>query len=216
MIKYLFLLLILSFSVHAQISPVSSGDVVVAEKINSVIEKLNKTYDIGDIRTSLLNEAVFQSRNGTCWVLMNGQDVSTSVYAQVTGRIYLPSAAGKFLRNIGGNAPALAETQNQEIKSHTHTQLAHSHGQDAHNHIGGTARAVNGYPYSDQAPWGNWQPGIGRVSEQTGNYNRGFAYTSSSTPGIHNTSAGNQNYGGVETRPDNFSVNTFIKINNCN
>lgn len=216
MLKLLTLLFLLPVSVKAQIPQVTEGDAIKAEKINEIIMTVNKIYDVGDVRTSLLTEASFQSRNGTCWVLMKGQNVSTSVYAQVSGKNTLPNAEGRFLRNIGGNAPALGETQQQEMLSHTHLQNAHTHGQDAHNHIGGHARAV-GYAYNDQAPWGTWQPGAGRVSaEAGGNYNRGFAYTSPSTPAIHNTAAVNQNYGGAETRPDNLGVNLFIKINNCN
>jgi hypothetical protein len=203
--KFLVLLLSLTFlsSAHAQLSSVSTGDAIQAAKINSMIVEINRMYDIGDIRSSLLPEAQFQSRNGSCWVLMKGQIVAGSLYATLTGRSSLPAAEGRFLRNAGGNAAELATTQEEEFKSHTHVQNAHSH-------LGGFPRA-NGYNYASHGALnGTTTGGTTYVaSEAAGSYVGRYAYTTNST-------ATNQVTGGIETRPANLTVNMFIKINNCN
>lgn len=192
----LFLSLTMLQSAFGQLGPVTSGDAIQADKINSMITEINKMYDIGDIRNSLLPEAQFQSRNGACWVLMNGQSVVGSLYASLTGRSNLPAAAGRFLRNAGGAAAALAETQEDEFASHTHIQ-------NAHNHIQGFAgvNATSSYGVTT-APAGN-------VNSQSGTNTNNHPLTSSTT-------AVNQNSGGGETRPRNLTVNMFVKINNCN
>jgi hypothetical protein len=189
--KFLLFLLSLTlfqFTAQAQISQIASGDPIQADKINSMIVEINKMYDIGDIRNSLLTESQFQSRNGSCWVLMNGQSVSGSLYESLTGRSNLPSAAGRFLRNAGGSAAALALTQEDDFKAHNHGGGDHSH-----SYSSGTSslNSAGSYPYPSSVLGGT-------------------------RSAINNSGTIIASQGGSETRPKNLTVNMFVKINNCN
>jgi len=171
--------IILTLSVYAS---VNVGHKITAKKFNE------KTFGVGDIKQSLLTEAQFQTQFGDCWVKMKGQDVSSSDYATTTGKNNLPNAEGRFLRNIGGNAPALGVTQEDAFKKHSHRMFRSTGGGDNNN--------VPAYP------------SVGVTGESSG----AEGYNGSST-----ANGLNEATGGVETRPVNLGVNFFVKINhNCN
>lgn len=184
------------------ISNLSWAQKVNGEKIKSA-DFNSSTFNLGDIKQTLLPELQFRQMNGDCWVQMKGQSIAGSDYAVLTGTTQLPDAQGRFLRTAGGNAAPLAQTQEDEFKSHTHLQNEHSH-------LGGYPRA-NGYSYATHGALNGTTTGGNTyvAAEASGLYLGRYAYTTVTT-------AVNQNSGGIETRPRNLTVNTFIKINkNC-
>jgi len=179
--KHILLTLSLAFS-FSSFATVTSGDMIKAKKFNEV------TSHVGEIKQSLLTQEQFQSLQGNCWVKMTGQDVTGSDYASITGKTTLPNTAGRFLRDIGGEAPLLGENQEDELKAHSHNLRSMTYYDNA------------GVSHSQMN-----QPGF--VSSGS-NYSLNRHYVDNSA--IFST-------GGSETRPKNTGVNYFIKINHeCN
>lgn len=75
---------------------------------------------VGDVRYSILKESQFQTKFGNFWVRMLGKDVSGSDYSTITGKNNVSDASGRSLRNTGGNAPLLDQTQEDKFKNHSH------------------------------------------------------------------------------------------------
>jgi len=174
-------LFILSLSVSAN---VDSGQKITAKKFNE------STLSVGTIQQSLLTESQFQSLQGNCWVTMIGQDVTGTDYHSITGRTSLPNASGKFLRNVGGNATSLGNSQDDAFQGHRH---------------GGKY-----YPSGSGGGGGDWltELNYSNSSNKTTN-NAVGSPTSDGTNGTPRTAN--------ETRPTNISVNFFIKVNHeCN
>lgn len=87
----IFLILLIPFTLFAQ---VSTGDKIKANDFN------NSTFQIGDIKHSILTESKFQGLHGDCWVLMSGQDISSTdlgAYAEISNLPNITSN-GEFLR----------------------------------------------------------------------------------------------------------------------
>ena len=173
--KYILLSFLFSWTAMAG-TPVGSGDKITVKRFN------NQTFTVGDIKHSLLSLVKFQELMGDCWVKMEGQEVSSSDYSSIMGKTHLPDARGRFARTIGGNAPALGETQEDDNKEHSHGvkslsgNYAHSGGSYDHNYT-------------------------------VGNY--ALAHYVAVREAVSS--------GGVEARPKNYGVNTFVKINHqCN
>jgi len=147
-------------------------------------------YEVGDIKTSLLQPKEFIQKYGNVWVLMDGREVSGSDFSMLSGINKIPDARGKFLRmnNNGANCndknncaydpdnTKLGEFQNDNFKSHHHTQ-----------------RFGNVKGHFSSSGW-----------ESVPHVDRG------STNGQTTTLSG-----GSETRPKNISVNYYIKVNYC-
>lgn len=82
----------------------------------------------------------------TGWMICNGSALSKTTYADLfaaIGTTYgdggttfnLPDLSGKFVRGLGGNAASLGNTQNDDIKAHTHT-ISWQKGQADQNESG--------------------------------------------------------------------------------
>lgn len=174
--------LLVSFNSFAEVNP---GDEITAKKFNE------STAHIGEIKTSILTQTQFQGLYGSCWVQMTGQDISGSDLASLTGITSLPNAQGRFLRTTGGNAPALGQTQEDDIKSHNHdisyVRMNFSTG------IDGTGNGFGVIPWGSNSGTIIWNP----TNRYVGADNQGA---------IHDE-------GGSESRPKNLGVNRFIKIN---
>jgi len=125
----------------------------------------NAVYKVGDVVSSMLDEAAFQAqRSGSAsWALMDGRSVVGSSYEAVTGNSTIPDARGQFLRgknngrsdgqeNPDGDS-TLGTQQTDELISHTH-----SGGQTAGSGVGG-----NG---------GSWVTGPANVGNTGGNETR--------------------------------------------
>jgi len=182
------LICFLAFTAFAG-QPVQTGELISANRFN------NQTFGIGDIKQSLLNLSQFQQQFGDCWVLIDGRDVSGSDYASITGKNTLPDARGRFARNEGGNSAPIGTIQNDStaINGLNLNDPGHSHNFHAPMYH----QAVGTY-YTNIDAAGNG--GIAQVHNTQG-----------SVTGISIQSSD------IETRPDNFTVNMFIKINHaCN
>lgn len=99
-------------------------------KIASDENNLKKdTYQVGEIKISLLKPDQFRSLYGSAWVLMDGSNQEGTLFAKATGMTKVPDARGAFLRmqNNGRNdglqnpdKKDLGDFQADEFKSHTH------------------------------------------------------------------------------------------------
>lgn len=137
----------------------------------------------------------FQQQFGSCWVLIDGSSVSGSDYATITGKTTLPDARGRFARNLGTNASPIATTQDDATAINGLNLNDPGH---AHNFSAPMYHQAVGTYYTNIDAAGNG--GIAQV----------YATNPSST-GITLNSTD------TETRPDNFTVNMFVKINHdCN
>ena len=181
----IFLSLLISFNVFSN-RPVEQGDKITAKRFN------NQTFTVGDIKHSLLTTAQFQGLMGDCWVVMGGQDVSGSDYATLTGKNALPDASGKFLRNTGGNAPLLGESQLDAFQGHWHASRGSSFT-ERDNGFSPYLLDGTGSTFSD--------PNSGKIRA-----------VDPITDGVNGTPRTSN-----ETRPVNVGVNLFVKINHqCN
>ena len=115
-----------------------SGDEVSAEDLNIKLKAMDlkitsltnsSLYDVGDVRQSMLTISEFTQRNGDCWKQFDGiEDVSDTEYGAIirtrnanpTMTVILPNADGRFLRNQGGNAAPLGQTQEHALQDHSH------------------------------------------------------------------------------------------------
>lgn len=61
-------------------------------------EVLPNVGKVGDVKTSILTEAQFQTVHGTEWILMDGRDVTGSAYHTLTANTTVPDGRGIFLR----------------------------------------------------------------------------------------------------------------------
>ncbi|MCO4755832.1 MAG: hypothetical protein KC478_15230, partial [Bacteriovoracaceae bacterium] len=149
------------------------------------IEKL-EIYQVGEIKTSLLESDEFQDKYGKSWVLMDGRDVAGSEFSSLTAMTKLPDARGKFLRMVnngasGGSFDAdgdrtLGSFQNDTFKTHVHG----IHGKDS-----------GGYAYGNPS------------------------FRSDINGGAPDRSKSTHSTGNAETRPKNIGVNFYVKIRSC-
>lgn len=174
------------------------------------LSKKEELWGIGDIRHSILTEVQFQAINGTNWRLMDGQDVTGTAYATLTGNNNLPDAAGRFLRMTGGNAGALGAQQAQAT---------------ARNGLGLTWSSTNATTNSDSHTHtqqdytvGGGGPVIGARGDIYAAGSLGSANTPTASDSHSHTVNKNQwNSNQIwaqdtETRPDNIAVNYFVKV----
>lgn len=150
---------------------------------------------LGDVKYSVLKLEEFVKLNGKGWVLMDGQSIENSKLYRLTGGDLKnsPDARGVFIRgmNLGrstdtGDANGdrnVGMFQSDEFKQHSHS---------ASGYITGNITGSNGTRDCDG---GN----------QKFNCDPGFP--------DRNVSVSIQANGGIETRPRNISIYTYIKIN---
>lgn len=200
------LFFISSFSLKAEVSPVATGDAIQAAKINELIAKINTmdAFKLGDVKTSVLTEANFQTQHGDCWVLMDGRNIAGKDLAVLSGVASIPDGRGVFIRgknngktgtttNPDGDS-ALGLYQDDMYKHHTHIQNEHAHSIVGYTRNGAVGSAV--------------------IVE---GYNAGYAAKVAALGYAVGTTATNQESGGNETRVKNITMNYFIKISNaCN
>lgn len=147
-------------------------------------------YQIGEIKTSLLEPDEFTSLYGNSWILMDGRDVSKSMFATLTGMTNVPDARGKFLRMSNNGASGtnydpetsrtLGSFQKDSFKKHNHEKVYNGHHPQGSN---GSKNNTN-------------------LMIKGGTSSQGNRF------GLHPN-------GGDETRPKNILVNYYIKIQSC-
>jgi len=147
-------LIILIISITYSFANVQSGDEIKAVEYN------NSKFTIGDIKTSILTLAEFQTLHGSCWIKLNqgadnsNVDITGSDLATLKSVNSIKSATGRVLRAEGGLSNPLGETQEDEFESHVHgvgVQLG------SRDYGGGTNTMVynNSYNVNTKAAGGN-------------------------------------------------------------
>lgn len=165
---------------------------------------------LGDVKYSLLNPVQFALVNGDCWVPLNGASASGSRLSEQFGFGNVPDGSGLFIRaqefsNSPNNDPdrtstsQIAQIQADAVRAHNHT--LNYGGGHSHNYNDTDQQNTNYRSYTLAA---NGNTDIGNNL-----YNTSSKTTSSSTSGI----SINNNAGPTETRPVNFNVWAYIRIN---
>jgi len=178
-----FLFLLLSINSFAG-EPFKEGDKLTDKRFN------NQSFMVGDIKETLLSLVQFQTLAGDCWVKMEGQDVAGSDYAALTGKNILPNTEGRFLRDLGGNAPNIGENQSDAMRNIT--------GQFYSANLGANSRVGNG-------AFRNIKQGTTSAeadNDAENNETNGWDFDASREVPTAN-----------ENRPVNTGVNFFVKIN---
>ena len=196
--KILFIILLSLLNVT--FANVEKGSQISAKKFNE------SSLSIGTIQTSLLTENQFQSLQGSCWVKMQGQDVSTSDYGQLKKDsannqdlvVLLPNSSGRFLRDSGGYAEPLGKVQDDAIRNITGEVKSTS----TNEFVLGEENITGSGAFEMLPSISQYNPTKGSATTQS----RGFKFD-----------AGNVVPVAEENRPKNLTVNMFIKINHdCN
>ena len=164
---------------------------------------------VGDMKMSALTEPQFKLALGSVderkWALADGRDVSTSAYARITGRTALPDLRGAFIRMAGTNTnPGWAggalnsygedSTARPKIPFTTDSSGNHNH---SFRRNPGVFSGDTRYGDATFSPINAATTGV--------NVSQGINYAGDHT---HTITGG----GDTETRPKNYSMNFFIKI----
>ena len=195
---------------------------------------ITSALPIGTVIQSFLTSESFQSEYGDGWMLCDGSSCEGTAYAKLSKRQTLPDLRGKFLRTTGGKAANLGLAQDQATAVNGLVNSASNVSQGRMNTTVKLEKAektgvatediaafVDGKPF-----WVNFYGGRnealadGRgVSPQAiGWKNLGHSHTVpaqvvSFEANISDQSAEAQTMtGDPETRPENVSVNTFIRV----
>lgn len=165
----------------------------------SLSRKAGSEEQVGDVKQSVLTEAQFQSLHGASWVLMDGRSVAGSDLDTEFGVSTLPDARGVFLRgknngrSDGNQNPAgeraVGFLEGDQMQGHQHIPSTNSVNQ-AYQFASGSAQL---YTYA----WGS-----GASVNNAPNVGNPVTDAINGTPRT-----------GLESRPKNITVNTFIKIN---
>ena len=168
------------------------------------------SFSIGEIRTSMLTEAQFQTLNGSGWYLCDGGSCSNTAYAALTSNSTLPDFRGEFLRgadngrgvdsgrSLGSTQADATDVNGMSVPSsgsHTHSVLDPYAG----NNPGSQSPYFLSRSYTDPAGYGTPTANYS-TSNGTHNYLGSTAHT-------HTLSSSDS-----ETRPRNVAVNYFIKV----
>ena len=145
---------------------------------------------VGDVKQSMLTEEQFISLNGNAWALMDGRDVTGSVYHAITGNSELPDmiTEGVFLRQATGSR-VLGSFQGDAIRNISGATGAHVTGAANSNQPGN--------PFYFGGTYTNMFSGVSGNNQSTG-----WIFDAS-----------RQVPTATENRPKNIAINFFIKIN---
>jgi hypothetical protein len=168
---------------------------------------------VGDVQYSILSPTQFAQENGSCWVPMDGRDITGSKLSSYVSSI--PNAGGNFLRSqeFGGtyasgnidpdrtSTSSIATAQGNDNKSHNHSASSGSAGAHTHDFTDYDNRNCTGFALVES--------GCDGVSE-TNNTSRAGTTTSD---GDHAHTVTIANNGGAESRPKNLNLWIYIRIN---
>ncbi len=139
---------------------------------------------VGDIVASLLTEEQFQAIRGPNWILADGRDVQGSAFAQLFGNNFVPDLRGVFLR---GKQNGRNDGRGNETEAALGEYQADAFARHQHG-VAPAAGGIAGFTTNvKSAP-----------SDPAGQY-------------VLNGNTGET--GEDETRPENVTVNFFIRIN---
>jgi hypothetical protein len=192
-------------------------------------EVKGRSFAIGSVQQSFLNEAEFQKQMGKSWVLCDGRSVSGSRWESFGYGSTIPNCNGRFLRSTGGDAAALRAYQDDStavnglsmsastsLQSNMTVEVSGQTNEPnwTGNLFGAINDGVNSSPdaYTGIEAWAKRRVGLdgvywgrmfGHVHAFTGRGQAsGGSWSTTVTPS-----------GDRETRPVNITVNTFVKIN---
>jgi len=162
---------------------------------------------LGDVKTSMLTEAQFQSLHDPSWVLMDGRSVVGSDYETLTGDSVIADARGQFLRAASADAsvdpegPRNPGDTQDDATAVNGLSASTSIANDTHDH---NLNYISPSQYFYSGVNNGYSPGPGGTGNtldviDNDTHNHGATTTVSSTD--------------AETRPTNLAVNYFIKIN---
>lgn len=157
----------------------------------------NSSTQLGDVVSSALTVAQFQSLRGNNWVKFDGQDITGSDFAALTGVTTLPlQNLGGALKQAGGNIDLLEVGAGQNIQ-HRHY---FGNSTTAKNYV---SSGGNGTIFNDSDVVGG-EPDTFHSQNNAGN--------ASTTRNVYH---GNEVYeGGSTNEASGIKLNFFIKINN--
>lgn len=175
----------LIFITTTSIASVSTGDLIKASKFN------NSTFQIGDIKQSILTLAKFQSIQGNCWRLMDGTSIVGTDLSILSGLTILPDlvTSGNFLRQAKPTR-AVGTLEEDAIRNITGSFAAEGLSRDT------GLQTASGALY--------------HLPKKHGAYG-GTGYNGSAQIGLDASLVVPT---ADENRPKNMSVNMFIKVNN--
>ena len=181
------------------LATVGIGDKITANKFN------NSTFQIGDIKQSMLHNDEFVAIHGDCWEQMNnniplsGTDLGNHIInIGVRSYTQIPDASGRVLRSEGGLSSSLGATQEDAFQGHGHDFYA-----------GDTSSGFNHLSTQDQIALANNAGNRVLKSTRSGAQDIINSPTDDGTNGTPRVAN--------ETRSKNLTVNMFVKINNdCN
>ena len=198
--KIIFALLVLTSLSYAQ---VNTGDMIKAKNYNG------STHQIGDVKTSLLELADFQSIHGDCWRQYNTNsanvDLTGTELANYLGNS-IPSSANRVLRGKGTlTNQATGGTQEDAYQDHRHRNswVAEQNNLQSQSitlrYTGSTLpSALNSQGVFGTVPHNNF----GQIEDDS---------TGTTHPNSSNARTS------TETRVKNIAVNMYIKVNKeCN
>lgn len=161
---------------------------------------LTKLLPIGTVLPSTLTSAQFASENGTSsWLLCDGGSCAGSAYASLTGKTFVPDFRGAFLRGKNNGRTDGRENPDGEVSLATGgSSLANS---QATGYSGDQFKSHT-HTYSDQYYPATGGSGSARGLDTGERYDGNTFRTPTSDP-----------TGDNETRPKNYTVNYFIKVN---
>jgi len=164
----------------------------IAATVNALIKVGNEP--LGTIHQSILTVAQFQSERSVEWVRMEGQDITGSDLHTLTGLATLPDmvSSNSFLRQASSDESNLLTYQSSNNISHSHQQSACA------DNFGDPPQ----YPLWRNVGGGCNEAGLTLLGEDSWG-------TSGCLAPITTVASG-----GSESRPVNYSINFFIKINN--
>jgi hypothetical protein len=111
----------------------------------NLIEFKSVQGTLGDIRTSMLTEALFQSENDTTWIIADGQDVTGSDYHTLTGETTIPDTRGTFLRGKNNGRVDGKQNPDGDLPLGTYQVddfFSHDHSVSSSSFTGGGAQAA--------------------------------------------------------------------------
>lgn len=149
-----------------------------------------KDLNIGQIIPADMTLTEWQNIHGTGWIIADGSSCVGSLYETITGHTIVPDLQDEFLRGVSGSV-TLGTAYPATTALPTSAFTTSNPGNHTHT-----------IPKQNGAATGNFDPS---GSNSAG----GSTVTSSGAGGHTHTISG----GDSETRPQNFGVNFFIKIN---
>jgi hypothetical protein len=170
-------------------------------------------FTVGDVKQSILTEAQFIAELGVVegrkWVLADGRNVTGTRYATVTGHSTVPDLRGAFLRmsgqnstNTAWNGGSLGAYQDDTTRAPRNTAFT-ADANGGHRHASG----IVSWFTDEYAHYGVHDVGVSKKVANVDGWSAHTPYTDYTPAHSHSVIGGD-----TETRPKNYGVNFFIKV----